>query len=410
MDTDSSTQVGRREFLKTASAGTAGLVLATAGAAYGAEANSKLQLAIIGCGGRGAWIGNLFQQNSNTKVVALHDYFQDQVLAAAQRLGVQAECTYTGLDGYREVLARDDVDAVAIISPPYFHPDQAVAALAAGKHVYLAKPIAVDVPGCQAIVDAANAAQGTLSTLVDFQTRNNEFFREAAKRVHEGQIGEPVCGQTFYHTGRLNLKTQPGTEVARVRNWVFDKALSGDIIVEQNIHVLDVANWFLQAHPIEAQGTGGRKARTDVGDCWDHFIVTYRYPNDVLMDFSSTQFNIGFDDLCTRVFGKEGTVESHYGGDVFIKDRKGGWPGGGTPTIYQDGAINNIKDFCASIEKGEYLNNAQESANSTLTSILGRMAAYEGRPITWDEMMQRAERLDANLILPEDGPTTPRQV
>jgi predicted dehydrogenase len=410
MKPSENTGVGRREFLKTASAGTAGLILASSATAFGAEANSKLQIGVIGCGGRGAWIGNLFQQNSNTKVVALHDYFEDQVLSAAQRLDVQAECTYMGIEGYQELIARDDVDAVAIISPPYFHPDQVVAALNAGKHVYLAKPIAVDVPGCLAIVDAANKAQATLSTLVDFQTRNNEFFREAAQRVHDGQIGEPVCGQTFYHTGRLNLKAQPGTEVARVRNWVFDKALSGDIIVEQNIHVLDVANWFLQGHPIEAQGTGGRKARTDVGDCWDHFIVTYRYPNDVLMDFSSTQFNVGFDDLCTRVFGKEGTVESHYGGDVFLKDRKGGWPGGPTSTIYQDGAINNIKDFCASIETGAYLNNAQESANSTLTSILGRMAAYEGKLTTWDEMMQRAERLDANLILPEDGPKTPRQV
>lgn len=410
MNTNENTRVGRRDFLKTASVGTAGLILTSAGRAFGAEANSKLQIGVIGCGGRGAWIGNLFQQHSNTKVVALHDYFEDQVLSAAKRLDVPAECTYTGLDGYKELVARDDVDAVAVISPPYFHPEQTVAALDAGKHIYLAKPIAVDVPGCLAIVEAANKAQATLSTLVDFQTRKNEFFQEAAKRVHEGQIGEPVCGQTFYHTGRLNVKSLPGTEVARVRNWVFDKALSGDIIVEQNIHVLDVANWFLQAHPIAAQGAGGRKARTDVGDCWDHFIVTYRYPGDVLMDFSSTQFNIGFDDLCTRVFCKDGTVESHYGGDVFIKDKRGGWPGGATSTIYQDGAINNIKDFCASIETGQYLNNSQESANSTMTSILGRMTAYEGRPVTWDEMMERQERLDANLILPEDGPTTPRQI
>ncbi len=409
MDNSNQPRVGRRDFLKTASAGTAGLILTSAGTAFGAEANSKLQIGVIGCGGRGPWIGNLFQQNSNTKVVALHDYFQDQVLAAAKRLDVPTESTYTGLDGYKEILARDDVDAVAVISPPYFHPIQAVAALEAGKHLYLAKPIAVDVPGCQSIVDAANKVQGKLTALVDFQTRNNEFFREAAKRVHDGQIGEAVCGQTFYHTGRLNMKTLPGTEVARLRNWVFDKALSGDIIVEQNIHVLDVANWFLDAHPIEAQGTGGRKARTDVGDCWDHFIVTYRYPNDVLMDFSSTQFNIGFDDLCTRVFGKDGTVEGHYGGDVFIKDRKGGWPGGSTPTIYQDGAINNIKDFCASIASGEFLNNTQESAYSTMTSILGRMAAYEGKPIRWDEMVQRQERLDPHLMLPDDGPTTPRQ-
>ncbi|MCC6698059.1 MAG: Gfo/Idh/MocA family oxidoreductase [Candidatus Hydrogenedentes bacterium] len=401
-------RLNRRGFLKQ-TAGTAGLVLVAAGSARGAEANSKLQIGVLGCGGRGPWIGNHFQEQTNTKVIALHDYFEDQVQSAAQRLEVDASGLYTGLDGYKEMLAREDIDAVAIISPPYFHPDQVVAALEAGKHVYLAKPIAVDVPGCMAIVEAANKHQDKLNTFVDFQTRNNEFFREAAKRVHEGMIGAPVCGQTFYHTGRLGIKSPPGTEVARMRNWVFDKALSGDIIVEQNVHVLDVSNWLLQGHPIEAVGTGGRKARIDVGDCWDHFIVTYRYPNDVLMDFSSTQFNVGFDDLCTRIFGVEGTVETHYGGDVFIKDKKGGWPGGATSTIYQDGAINNIKDFCASIANGQVINNAQESANSTMTGILGRMAAYEGRPVTWDEMVSRNEKLDANLILPEDGPKTPRR-
>ena len=401
-------RLNRRGFLKQ-SASTAGVMLVAAESARGAEANSKLQIGVIGCGGRGPWIGNLFQQNSNTKVVALHDYFEDQVQSAAQRLEVDAGGLYTGIDGYKELLAREDIDAVAIISPPYFHPDQAVAALEAGKHVYLAKPIAVDVPGCMAIVEAANKHQEKLTTLVDFQTRNNEFYREAAKRVHEGMIGTPVCGQTFYHTGRLGIKTPPGTEVARMRNWVFDKALSGDIIVEQNIHVLDVANWLLQGHPIQAVGTGGRKARIDVGDCWDHFIVTYRYANDVVMDFSSTQFNVGFDDLCTRIFGVEGTVETHYGGEVYIKDKKGGWAGGSTSTIYQDGAINNIKDFCAGIEGGTMINNAQESANSTMTSILGRMAAYEGRPVTWDEMVSKNEKLDANLILPADGPKTPRR-
>jgi len=396
-------QVERRSFLKAAAAVTAGLSIVPAAAVRGAQANEKLRLGIIGCGGRGPWIGDLFEKNANAKVVAVHDYFSNRVKAAGEKLDVADKRRYTGLDGYKE-LVRSDVDAVAVISPPYFHPEQAVAALEAGKHVYLAKPIAVDVPGCTAIVEAAKKANGKLSVLVDFQTRNNEFFRGAAQRVHEGMIGDPVLGHVFYHTGRLGKKAEPGTETARLRNWVFDKALSGDIIVEQNIHVLDVANWYLKAHPVKACGTGGRKVRVDVGDCWDHFVVTFWYPNDVIVDFSSRQFGEGFEDLCIRLYGALGTVDSHYGGEVKIRGKKEGWRGGTTEDIYQAGAINNIKDFCASILDGKPLNNSEESAMSTMTCILGRTAAYGNQAVTWDDIVAANTRLDPKLDLPKDGP------
>ena len=402
MATPKQHKVKRRDFLKAA-ATTASLAVMPAKTARGAEANSTLRVGLIGCGGRGNWIGNLFQENANAKVVAVHDYFRDRVDRAGKKFEVPASRRFVGLDGYRGLL-EEEIDAVAIESPPYCHAEQTVAALDAGKHVYLAKPIATDVPGCQAIVDAANKAEGKLSVWIDFQTRNDEFFRGAAQRVHEGMIGDPVCGQIFYHTGRLGIKVEPGTEVARLRNWVFDIALSGDIIVEQNIHVLDVANWYLQAHPVKAYGAGGRKVRTDAGDCWDHFVVTYWYPNDVLIDFSSSQFIEGFDDMCMRVYGSLGTVDSHYGGAVKIRGKKDGWRGGDTKDIYKQGAVNNIVDFCTSIVDGKYLNNAEECARSTMTSILGRIAAYENRVVTWDEMVEANTRLDPNLNLPADGP------
>ncbi len=395
--------IERRAFLKMAAASTAGLTVLPAGSALGADANSKIEIGIIGCGGRGIWIGNLFEKNANAKVVAVHDYFRDRADAAGEKFGVDKSRRYVGLDGYKELIA-GKLDAVAVESPPYFHPEQAVAALNAGKHVYLAKPIAVDVPGCLAIVEAAKKASGKLSCLVDFQTRNNEFFRGAAQRVHEGMIGDPVLGHVFYHTGRLGLHAKPGTETARLRNWVFDKALSGDIIVEQNIHVLDVANWYLQGHPTKAFGTGGRKARVDVGDCWDHFVVAFTYPNDVTVDFSSRQFGEGFDDLCIRLYGALGTVDSHYGGEVKIRGSKQGWAGGKTDQIYEQGAVNNIKDFCASIADGKPICNAEESAQSTMTCVLGRIAAYENRMVTWDEMLAANTRLDPKLDLPKDGP------
>ncbi len=391
----------RRDFLKTAATAASFTIIAPESArAY--AANSKVELGVLGCGGRGPWIGHLFQEHSETQVVALHDYFRFRVDSAGERLGVGPERRYVGLDGYKELIA-SGVDAVAVESPPYFHPEQAVAALEAGKHVYLAKPIAVDVPGCMAIVKAAEAAPN-LCTWVDFQTRSTPVYQEGIKLVHEGRIGKPVCGQAYYHTGRLGMQAPPGTETARLLNWVFDIPLSGDIIVEQNIHALDVANWILGGHPVKARGTGGRKARTDVGDCWDHFIVTYEYPEGVLLDFSSNQFAPGFDDICARVYGTEGVIDTHYGGRVRIGHKDGTWPGGECPNIYQDGAVANIQDFVSAIREGRVINNAEESAHSTLTSILGRMAAYRRTSVTWDEMMKENERLDPELNLPDDGP------
>lgn len=396
---DETHSISRRGFIK---AGAAFTILSAASVdAY--AANGALELGIIGTGGRGAWLGNLFQENSATKVVALHDYFRDRVDGAGERLGVEASRRFVGLDGYKELIA-SNVDAVAVISPPYFHPEQTVAALEAGKHVYLAKPIAVDTPGCRAIVEAAQRVEGKLTTLVDFQTRTDPYYQEAAQLVHGGKIGVPVCGQAYYHTNRLGLQATPGPETARLRNWVFDKALSGDIIVEQNIHALDVANWLLRGHPVKAHGYGGRKARTDVGDCWDHFVVAFEYPDGVLLDFSSNQFAPGFDDICARIYGSEGTVDTHYGGHVRIGSKTGTWPGGETKNIYHDGAVANIKDFHKAVVTGAPINNAQESAHSTLTCILGRMAAYTGQTVTWEAMMASEERLEPNLALPADGP------
>ena len=399
MDETKTSALSRRGFIRDAAVTTGGLMVVKAGSVFGAEANSQLELGIIGAGGRGQWIANLFAENTATKVVAAHDYFQDRVDAVGEKHGIAKSRRYTGLEGYKQMLA-DGVDAVAIISPPYFHPEQTVASLEAGAHVYLAKPIAVDVPGCLAIANAAKKHEAKLTTLVDFQTRANEFYQGAAERIHNGMLGEVVTAEVHYHTGRLGVRTTPGTEEARLRNWVFDIALSGDIIVEQNIHVLDVANWFLGATPLKAQGTGGRKVRTDVGDCWDHFVITYWYPGDVLASFSSTQCIAGFGDLGVRLHGSLGTVDSHYGGEVKIRGQKEGWRGGSTASIYRDGAVANILAFHKSIAEGKPLNNAHESANSTLTSILGREAAYSGQTVSWEEMLKANRRLDARLKLP----------
>jgi len=398
--------IRRRDFLKTAAAATAGLVIVKPESVRGAPANSALRVGLIGCGGRGRFVSRFFPQHTTAKIVAIADPFKDRVDSVKRELDklqkgaeLDEKRCFVGLDAYK-ALIESGVDAVLVESPPYFHPLHAATAVDAGKHVYTAKPVAVDVPGCQSIAASSEKAKAkNLSFLVDFQTRSTDFYIEAAKRVHEGAIGKPVSGQVYYIAGRLGVqKSMPGDtpDAVRLRNWVFDKVLSGDIIVEQNIHVLDVSNWFLQSHPTKAIGTGGRKARVDVGDCWDHFLVTYWYPNDVLMDFSSAQYARGYDDLCCRLFGNKGTVDSHYGGPVKITGDNP-WEGGLTTNIYQDGAVANVKAFVEAIETGKPVNSGARGAESTLTSVLGRIAAYRGAMVTWEEMMKENEKLETTL-------------
>lgn len=386
---------GRRNFLR--SAGT-GLLILEPKTVFGTQANSSIEFGLIGCGGRGTWIGGSFQEFAGARLVAMADVLPDRMESAGRRIGATpATRRYKGLMGYRE-LVDSRLDVVVIESPPYCHPEQAAAAIQAGKHVYMAKPVAVDVAGCQSIIASGEKAKGKLSFFVDFQFRARQVFRELAGRVHGGAIGRPVMGHVYYHTGRLRRKDQPGDTpaVARLRNWVFDKALSGDIIVEQNVHALDAGDWLLNARPVRAYGTGGRKARVDVGDCWDHFVVTYWYPEDVKVDFSSTQCIKGYNDICARVYGTEGTAEMHYGGLSAITGSQP-WKGAEKDDTGRRGTIDNITNFVTEVRAGRLVNNAEEAAQSTLTAVLGRMAAYGQRIVTWDEMMRSNAKLDYRL-------------
>ncbi len=192
--------LSRRNFLASAGAVASWSVLKP-NLVHGYAANSKVKIGLIGCGGRGSWIADLFQQHGGYELVAVADYFQDRVDAAGEKLNVAAAQRFTGLAGYERLLEQD-LDAVVIESPPYFHPQQAQQAVDAGKHVYLAKPIAVDVPGCQSVAQSGQkATQKGLCFLVDFQTRADEFFVEALQRVHAGAIGQFAFGESTYHAG-----------------------------------------------------------------------------------------------------------------------------------------------------------------------------------------------------------------
>ena len=395
----------RRRFIAGAGAGATAMAfnLVSPGAVRGASANGALAVGLIGCGGRGSWIAELFRKHGGYRIAAVADYFQDRVDACGEKFEVPTARRYSGLMGYKRLLEQE-LDMVVIKTPPYFHPEQAAAAVEAGRHVYLAKPVAVDVPGCQSIAESGGkATAGKRCFLVDFQTRANASYQEVVRRVRAGQIGRIVSGEATYFCGptfeRANeeLKRDPKNPELRLRAWGLDRVLSGDVITEQNIHALDVASWILNAAPVAAYGTGGA-ARGYAGTCWDHFAVVYHYPNDVLLSFSSKQFGHGYDDILCRVYGTEGTVDTHYFGAVTLKGKEDGFNGGVMQNLYTEGTVNNIAEFHRCVTEGDNSNpTVAESVRSNLTTILGRTAAYERREVTWQEMMRKAEKWDAEL-------------
>ena len=395
--------LSRRRFLADAGVTALAFSIVKPELVRGSQANSKIDLGLIGCGGRGTWIADLFKKHGGYNVVALADYFPDRVEAAGDKLGVPASSRFTGLSAYRRLLEQK-LDAVAIESPPFFHPIQAADAVAAAKHVYLAKPAAVDVSGCLTIEQSAKKASASQRCfLIDFQTRATAPFIEAMRRVHSGALGSFVFGEATYHAEDPFLEkvdaVKSGTPEGVLRGWGLSREYSGDIITEQNIHTLDVMNWIMAKPPISASGTGGRKFR-EVGTCWDTFSVTYKYADDVGIAFTSRQFD-GFgtrpEGIRNRMFGTEGVLETEYGGQVLVRG-KDFYNGGKTEDIYERGAVNNISAFHDAIAKGDYSNpTVAESVRSNLVTILGRTAAYEGRVITWDELMKSEPRLTPDL-------------
>lgn len=397
-------QITRRRFIAGAGATALSFTVIKPRLVRGTETNTKVDLGIIGCGGRGTWIAELFVQHGGYNVVAVADYFQDRVDGCGGKLGVDSSRRYTGLSGYRRLL--DKVDAVAIESPPYFHPKQAADAVDAGCHVYVAKPLAVDVPGCHSIADSGKKATAKkLCFLVDFQTRADKFYLEALKRVRDGALGQFVFGEAIYHAGcpfgRMyeTWRQDPENPENRLRAWGLDRILSGDIITEQNIHTLDVMSWIMDQEPIWAVGTGGRTVRP-VGTCWDHFVLLFEYPDNVGITFSSRQMEghgTQPEGIRNRMFGSRGVLETEYGGQVIIRGENF-YRGGRSPGIYQEGAVANIATFHRSIINGSYDNpTVAPSVRSNLITILGRTAAYERRKVTWNEIINSKEKLDANL-------------
>lgn len=392
--------LGRRDILAAAAFATVPVLRPSQ--VSGTAAQSAIRLGLIGCGGRGRWIAPLFVKHGGYRLVACADYFPDRAEAVGEQWQIAASQRYSGLSGYKRLLD-SPVDAVVIETPPGFHPEQAAAAVEAGKHVFLAKPIAVDVPGCQLIAQCGKkATENKLVMLVDFQTRADPRFREAVERVHRGDLGRLVCGEAHYPWSGGGPGTPIQNPEERLRHWYFWLDLCGDVIVEQDIHVLDVATWIVGADPVRASGLCGRAIRK-YGQISDHFAVTYWFPNEFVLSFTSVKCIPGVrDEIRCRIFGTEGVIDTDYFGEVAIRGKKPYEGGKLDPSIsaglYLTGTVNNIAAFHRAITAGDFANpTVAPSVRSNLTCILGRTAAYQKRIVTWEEMIQANQRIELDV-------------
>ena len=420
------TELDRRKFIGVAAAGT-GVLFIKPQLVFGTDANSAVRVGLLGCGGRGTEdVSNLVDTGS-ARVVALADLFQDQLDAARARFDqLQQAKGYPALDSaqlfrgpkaYEQIAVSKEVDAVVVATPPFFHPLHLETMIAAGKHVYLEKPVAVDVPGALKVIASGKRAQGKLGLDVGFQIRSCPPFAELVNRIHNGALGNIVCGEAYYLAGYLDRPTRLNASPAelRIRNWVYDRSLSGDIIVEQNIHVIDICNWVLQAHPLKASASAGRAGRpAGDGDVNGNYHVLFHYPNDVDVTFTSTQFAKGWWDVTERFFGTKGTSQSPYAGPLGIwGDEPWQWQGssssnqgpqnfsatGKFTSNLEQADSEKKKAFIASITSGNFHNQAAAGAESAISCIMARTAAEKKHEVSWEEIMKSEEVLDPKLDL-----------
>jgi predicted dehydrogenase len=424
MDDSRDTRVGRREFVGVAAAATAGFTILKPSTVFGTQANSAVRLGVLGCGGRGTAVTESFLQNTGAIVTAMGDIFQDNLEKSAQELGAlsrklnkpfaDAAHMFRGFKAYEQLFASKDIDALYIATPPYFHPDHLEAAIAAGKHIYLEKPVAVDVPGAKRILALGEKMKGKLSLAVGFQIRYASPYVLLEKRIREGQIGAPVSGQIHYFASKIGRPdfADKSADERRLRNWINEKTISGDIIVEQNIHIIDTTNWLLNGRPLKAYGRNGRAGRTDSGDCSSHYNCVFTYPKDVHVSFASTQFGKAAWGVGMQYSGTRGVAEARYDAPVRISgETTWEYPGLGRPqAVDQQAAVtgrfrgalddadaNKQAAFIGSVLTGNLLNEAVSGTESVLAAILGRMAAETGREITWEEMMKSTDVYDPKI-------------
>ena len=418
-DKKNKNKVTRRKFIATgavASAAIAGFPFVNTSRAQNVP---PLKIGVIGCGGRGTGAAdNALTASKNIHLIALADPFQDRIdrcletltnpkrrKGPLQGVEVKKDHIFTGLDCGKKLL-ETDVDYVCLTGPPGFRPQNFEDAVEAGKHVFMEKPVATDPVGVRKILKTAKKAKEKgLSVVVGFDNRHSLAARETIKRIHGGWIGDVLSARSYFNTGTLwHRGEDPSwTEMEyQCRNWYYYCWLSGDHIVEQHIHTIDLMNWALGSYPIRAIGVGGRQVRTEPkwGNIYDHFVIDYEFPNDVHVMSMSRQWqncdNKG-GGLMVGTIGKSDASREITGPNS--------WKFKGemvTPKVYEH------FELIESIRNGNPMAQADIGAYSTLTAIMGRESAYTGKTITWDEILN--SDLDLLPKKLEFGPAPKRTV
>jgi predicted dehydrogenase len=430
MRKDVNNQSSRREFMKQSSLLAGGLIAAPllSKANYFSGADDVIKIALIGCGGRGTGAATqALLTKQNVKIVAMADAFRDRLdkcykaltadsktgeKSVKDRVDVPEERKFVGFDAYQKAIALADV--VILATPPGFRPIHFEEAVRQNKHIFMEKPVATDPAGIQKVLAAAQQAKAKkLNVVVGLQRRYQTSYRELFKR--KNLIGDITSAQAWWNNDGVWVnKRQPGqTEMEyQMRNWYYFVWLCGDHITEQHIHNIDVINWFKGAHPVKAQGMGGRQVRKgkDNGEIFDHHYVEFHYPDGSILNSQCRHIPGTMSKVDELLVGTKGIIQA---GAANIVNSKG-------KVLYQFDKKTENQPYQAehdelfeAIAKGEYkFADAERGAESTMTSILGRMATYTGQVIEWDKAINsginlQPKQYDWNampLVLPgEDG-------
>ena len=405
----------RREVLKTTVAVSAAAMLASLGGNFAhAGGSGKIRVGLVGCGGRGMGAANDIVEAGGSDVVitALGDVFKDRLDHAREKFSqslkdnieLADDRCFVGFDAYEKVIA-SEIDLVILATPPGFRPAHIKAAADAGKHIFAEKPVAVDAVGARSVMESARVIkEKNLGFVAGTQRRHQADYLEAMKRVHDGAIGELVSAQCYWNQGYLWMhprKAEWSDMEWQLRNWLYFTWLSGDHIVEQHVHQMDVMNWAFGGPPVKAYGMGGRQVRTDpaYGHIYDHFAVEYEYKNGARIMSMCRQIDGCDNRVAERVVGTKGVFKSDpvcgiTGANPFRFDKSESKAMG----PYQQ----EHKDLLDSIKAGTPLNEAQQIAETTLTAIMGRMSTYSGKAVTWEQAMKSEEDLMPKTL--EMGP------
>jgi len=398
----SNVKITRRGFVGSAAAGAIGLTIVKPSMVRGAEANRRIKVGVIGLGGRGAWIASLVNKHGGYEITAVADYFDSVAQSVGKRLGVDKSKCFSGLSGYKKVIA-SGIDAIFLKTPPCFFPEHVAAAVAAGLHVYVAKPVACDVPGCMTVSQAAAKSKAAGKVfLVDFQTRTDEMYIKGIDSLLAGDIGKVgmLCSQYIDESFPDPPRTKTIESRLQRLIWTNDVAIGGGMHVNADIHAIDVGLWMAGGQtPVSASGAGAVCKSNANGDTNLVYSLTFQFKNGLFLNHrgehlrNSTRFASDCMAHCER-----GYINTQYAGDVKMFGRGVKFNGGKVVGLYGNGAKRNVAKFHECITKGDCSNpTVKPSIDATLTTILGRQAAAKCGTVTWDEMIKANKKVPVDL-------------